>query len=346
MKTIAASAPARVSLAGGGTDLPAYADRFGGAVVSFALDRYATAQVAPRTDGLELLAPDHGEREFIPASSAQRRLRPPILAEEHVLFQKAAASHFRLDRATISATSDVPIGAGLASSGSLAVALAAAVGAMLGDPHDPTRIAEAAFRMESDLLGRPCGRQDQYASAFGGINLIEFSADGTAVTPLRVDAEALAARILVFTDGSKRDAAVPLRDQHARTTADDPSTMSALHELRAAAYQMGRLLEEGDLDGAGWLLHETWLRKVRLNDGMRSPRIAEAVLHARAAGALGAKLAGAGGSGTLLVFAAEGSPDPIRSELAGLGWKELACRVSQVGVTTRTITDGEEGRVG
>jgi D-glycero-alpha-D-manno-heptose-7-phosphate kinase len=346
MKTIAASAPARVSLAGGGTDLPAYSDRFGGAVVSFALDRHATAEVSPRTDGLELLAPDHDAREFIAAASAQRRLRPPILAEEHLLFQKAAASHFRLDRATISAYSEVPIGAGLASSGSLAVALAAAVGAMLGDPHDPTRIAEAAFRMEADLLGRPCGRQDQYASAFGGINLIEFSVDGSLVTPLRVDTAALADRILLFTDGSKRDAAVPLRDQHARTTADDPSTLAALHELRGAAYQMRRLLEDGDFDGAGWLLHETWLRKVKINDTMRNPRIAEAVVHARAAGALGAKLAGAGGSGTLLVFAAEGSADSIRIELAGLGWKDLGCRVSQTGVTTRTITDPEEGRVG
>lgn len=346
MTTIVARAPARVSLAGGGTDLPAYADRFGGAVVSFALGLHATATIAPRGDGLELLAPDHDAREFIPAASATRRLRPPILAEEHLLFQKAAASHFRLDRAQISVTSEVPIGAGLASSGSLAVALAAGVGALVGDPHEPLRIAEAAFHMESDLLGRPCGRQDQYASAMGGVNLIEFSIDGTLVTPLHVDIDALAARVLLFTDGSKRDAAVPLRDQRARTVADDPSTIEALHELRAAAYQMRRLLEEGDLDGAGWLLHETWLRKMRINSTMRDPRIAEAILHARASGGIGAKLAGAGGSGTLLVLAGEGAADHIRASMSALGWKDLGCAISTSGVTANAVTDGEEGRLG
>lgn len=335
-----------MSLAGGGTDLPAYADRFGGAVVSFSLELCATATVSARAEGLELLAPDHGESEIIPAASAARRLRPPLLAEQHLLFQKAAASLFRLDRASLSVTSEIPVGAGLASSGALAVALAAAVGDLIGEPNDPHRIAEAAFRMEADLLSRSCGRQDQYASAFGGVNLIEFSVDGTLVTPLAVDSEALAERILLFVNGSRRDASVPLRDQQRRTAADDPTTLSALHELRAAAYQMRRLLEEGDLDGAGWLLHETWVRKRKLNSSMQSSDVDDAVVHARAAGALGAKLSGAGGSGTLIAFASTGAQDDIRAAMATLGWHDLACRLSREGVTTRRTTDGEEGRVG
>lgn len=342
MRTIAACAPARVSLAGGGTDLPSFADRFGGAVVSFTIDRYAGVRITPKLDGLELVSLDAGTRETIPAAAIGRRLRRPILAEEHLLFPKAIAALHRLERGRIEVTSTVPIGAGLASSGSLAVALAAAVRAYLGEPTDAWSVAEDAFRAETDLLGRPVGRQDQYASAFGGLNLIEFAPGGGRVTAIEADLDAIVSRVALFSDGARRDAADPLADQRARMDADDADQLMALRWLASAAREMRTLLESGDLDGAGALLDETWKRKRSLSTKVSSPRIDDAYEVSREAGALGAKLCGAGASGTFLAWCAPGSRSEVRAALAERGWRELVFAPSTRGVRCDIIAAGEE----
>ena len=342
MRTIAACAAARVSLAGGGTDLPGFADRFGGAVVSFTIDRYAGVRITPKPDGLELVSLDAGTRESIPSNAVARRLRRPILAEEHLLFPKAIAALHRLERGRIEVTSTVPIGAGLASSGSLAVALASAVRAFVGESPDAWAVAEDAFHAETVLLGRPVGRQDQYASAFGGLNLIEFAAGGARVTPLHADLSELSSRIMLFSDGARRDAAEPLGEQQARLAADDEDAILSLRWLTSAAHEMRALIEAGDLDGAGALLDETWQRKRTLGSLVSNPRIEAAYRSARDAGAIGAKLCGAGRSGTFLVWSSIAHQDDIRRALAEQGWQEHAFKLSTRGVRCDIITAGEE----
>ena len=141
MSSVIGRAPARVSLAGGGTDLPAYYEPHGGAVVSFTLSLYAHAQASPRPTGLELVSLDAQKREIVPTAQAARRLRAPILAEEFLLYQKAVAAHFGFERGLLAARSDIPMGAGLASSGALAVALVAAAATFAGDDLDAGAIA-------------------------------------------------------------------------------------------------------------------------------------------------------------------------------------------------------------
>ena len=342
MRTIAACAAARVSLAGGGTDLPGFADRFGGAVVSFTIDRYAGVRITPKQDGLELVSLDAGTRESIPSGSVARRLRRPILAEEHLLFPKALAALHRLERGRIEVTSTVPIGAGLASSGSLAVALASAVRAYVGESPDAWAVAEDAFHAETALLGRPVGRQDQYASAFGGLNLIEFAPGGARVTPMQTDLAALSARLMLFSDGARRDAAVPLGEQHARIEADDEDALMTLRWLTSAAHEMRRLIEADDFDSAGALLDETWKRKRSLAHAISNPRIEAAYETARDAGALGSKLCGAGRSGTFLAWCSASTRDEVREAMHTQGWHEMPFTLSTRGVRCDIITAGEE----
>ena len=186
MSIVVGRAPGRVSLVGGGTDLPAYYERHGGAVVSFAVDMYSYAQASERAQDLEIVSIDTGSRELIGQATFERRMRPPILAEEFLLYQKAVAGHFGIERGRLAASSEVPTGAGLASSGSICVALVQAAARFVGEDLSRAQIAEAACAIEITLLRRACGKQDQYASAFGGLNLIEFYKDGSVdLTPVR-----------------------------------------------------------------------------------------------------------------------------------------------------------------
>lgn len=340
-------APARISLAGGGTDLPAYFERHGGAVVSFAIRAYASAEVAERGDGLELVSMDTGAREFVPASLFARRVRPPVLAQEFLVYQKAVAWHFGLDRARIAASSDIPAGAGLASSAAIAVALVQAAARASGEEPDRAQVAETAYRIETAVLRRGCGKQDHYASAFGGLNLIEFFRDGSVdVTPLQISEQTratLAARILLFHNGGRRSAVGPLQEQ-ARRSASDPETVGALGRLKAMAYEARELLERGEVDAVGAMLHEAWEAKQHLNSQVSTPEIARVYALARKAGAAGGKLAGAGLAGTLVLYCSEEHQDEVRMVMASQGWRERRHGLDAGGVTVRdSVEVGDHG---
>lgn len=344
MSTIIGRAPGRVSLAGGGTDLPAYYKRAGGAVVSFAIDRYATAEAAPAND-LELVSIDSGLQETIPASAFARRVRPPILAEEFLLYQKAVAWHFGIDRGRLAVSSNVPTGAGLASSGSVCVALVVAAGRLVGENLERAQIAEAACTIEMEVLRRACGKQDQYASAYGGLNLIEFFRDGSVdVTPVKATIETragLAGRIMLFHNGASRTSVVPLQEQ-ARRSESDPGTVRALDELKDMAYEMREHLEHGRLDDIGHLLHRAWVAKQHLNSTVAAPDIVRAYETALAAGATGGKLSGAGLAGTLTLYCPPERQDEVRAALGLLGWTQREVNVDWEGATVRAVAGTEE----
>jgi len=334
VSTVVAKAPARISLAGGGTDLPAFYERHGGAVVSLTIDAYATAHAARRAADLELVSADTGARELIPTPQFSRRMRPPILAEEFLLYQKAVAWHFGIERGTLSLSSAIPAGAGLGSSGAVCVALVRAAAEFVGEELDRSAVAETAFRIEAHVLRRGCGKQDQYASAFGGLNLIEFFRDGSVdVTPLDVDAQARATlqrRLMVFSNGSRRSAVLPLQEQ-ARRSESDPDTVLALARLKDMAYETREALERGNADAVGQIMDEAWKAKQHLNSTVASPEILRSYSVARAAGAVGGKLAGAGLGGTLVLYCHEDGHDDVRRALAAEGWRQRAVAMEQDG---------------
>lgn len=325
MSIVVGRAPARVSLLGGGTDLPAYYERHSGAVVSMAVGLYAYGQASPRPYDLELVSLDHSSREVISPQQFARRMRPPILAEEFLTYQKAVAWHFGIERGRLAAASEVPPGVGLASSAAVCTALVVAASRFVGEELDRPTIAETACRIEMKVLGRACGKQDQYAAAFGGINLIEFQRDGQVqVTPLQLNSEtinALQSRMMLFTNGARRNAHAVLAEQ-ARRSSSDPETVSALHELKDYAYAAKDLLLAGEADAMGQLLHGAWEAKRHLNSQTHTPEIDRVYGLARDAGAIGGKLAGAGLVGTLVLYCHDESQDEVRRTLASQGWRE------------------------
>jgi D-glycero-alpha-D-manno-heptose-7-phosphate kinase len=289
--------PLRVSLFGGGTDLPEYYRDHGGAVLSLGIDKYLDVVVRARWDGEIAVA--HTDQRCVDVDSVQDALTREAL--------RITGTPGGVD---ITALSDVPAqGSGLGSSSAYAVGLVHALVRLAGRTPDPGELAELACEIEIDRLGEPIGKQDQYAAAFGGCNEYRFHPDdrvsvlGVPVSPEGV--RRLERHCLMFFTGRARRAGSVLTDQRARI----PQTLDHLHALRDLVPVGRRLLCDGDLPGLGGLLHAAWQRKKQL-----SPRIGDAQIdawyaRARAAGAWGGKLLGAGGGGYLFFLA------PPRSHL-------------------------------
>jgi D-glycero-alpha-D-manno-heptose-7-phosphate kinase len=190
---------------------------------------------------------------------------------------------------------------------------------------DRRQIAETACRVEMNVLRRPVGKQDQYAAAYGGMNLYEFFRDGSVdVTPLKISESTIAeleSRIMLFGNGGRRNSSAVLAEQ-ARRSASDPETVDALNRLKEMSFEMRDVLESGKLDAVGELLHRAWVAKRYLNSQVSTPAIDRVYALAREAGALGGKLIGAGLAGNLMLFGPPEAQDEIRRTLATQGWRE------------------------
>jgi D-glycero-alpha-D-manno-heptose-7-phosphate kinase len=301
VRTSWASAPLRISFAGGGTDVPPYPATFGGAVLSATIDRCATADLRPRADGdyhvdsLDLMA----RAAFAPhelAFNGHLDLVKPVLRE---LAARRPGRGLDLTLAT-----DAPPGSGLGSSSALVVAMLAAVGMATGRDWSSAELARTAYRVERVDLKIEGGMQDQYAAAFGGLNFIEFHGDDRVqVRPLRVDGEVMdeleRSLLLAWSGQSRTDGGI-LRRQVDGVLLGAADSLATLGALKALAETMRDALLTGDLAVFAEGLHEGWAQKRRLAAGIATPRLDELYAVGRAAGAAGGKVLGAGGGGFLL----------------------------------------------
>jgi D-glycero-alpha-D-manno-heptose-7-phosphate kinase len=316
-------APLRVSFGGGGTDLPAYYERHGGFVVSASISRYTYALAEETGDGAGSVASaDYGVR-FSWTPTRLPPLKAPLALAKAALHELAKRG--ALDRGlALSLASDVPPGSGLGSSSAMAVALLQALSVANGSPLGKEEAAERACALEIVRLGMPIGKQDQYASAYGGVNAIEFTGEGVCVTPLRMTAAtraALHARLMLFWTGRTHDSASILSGQR-HDTNTWPEVVARLHHIKALSGSMRAALETGDLDSFGQLLDTAWQTKRRLSDAITSPTIDEWYAAARRAGALGGKITGAGGGGFLLLCVPPERQRDVRHALAEWGLNE------------------------
>lgn len=321
---IIARAPARISFAGGGTDLAAYYRPFGGVVVSAAIGRYACVMAAEPADGrIRISSADYGL-----ALEYDRGVRPVV--EQPLALPKAALDWFydrglRERGVELTLSSQLPPGTGLGSSSAMAVALVRALAAYQGMAMGAAGAAELACAIEIDRLGMPIGKQDQYASACGGINTLVFAAGGVQVERLELPHATIAgldARLLLFSTGRQRDSAAILRQQR-RDSATNQSVIESLHRIKALALEARAALLAGDLDTFGRLLDEGWQAKRGLSRRISSSAIDRWYAEARAAGAVGGKIAGAGGGGFLLLFCPPERQAGLRLAMARCGLEEL-----------------------
>lgn len=304
--------PLRISVGGGGTDLPSYYREFGGFVIAAAINKYIYVGIN-RT-----FTPDY----FLKYSQLERVSEVRDIS--HPIIREALSMHDIGPSVEIVSLADIPGGTGLGSSGSFTVGL---LRAMYGFEHDqpaPTELAEEACSIEIDRLGRSVGKQDQYIATFGGLKCFEFLPEGKVlVEPLALCSETrndLEDHLLLFFTGYSRDAGALLDDQQKRSNDHDRAMLEGLHETKRIGREIRTALEAGDTRAFGELMHEHWERKRRRSKGMSADSIDSWYELARRNGAVGGKLVGAGGGGFLLFYARD--PAAVRRAMSGAGLAE------------------------
>lgn len=314
--------PVRVSFAGGGTDLPAYYMQRDGLVISSAINKYFYTILTERDDdNVQVISAD------LQTMTSVARLDEIPVGDSELDIPLQVLREFRPPRGlNLFLASEVPPGTGLGSSASVCVNVIKALGTYLGAQLSRAELAERAFHIASEVLRKPVGKQDEYAAAFGGLNFFRFGRSGVQVQRVRLDLDTLRAfeeRLLLFFTGSARNSEAILREMDGAMRGSVPS-METPDGLRQVAEEFHDSLVQGRLDHCGRLLHEEWEVKKRWSPRISSPHIDHLYQTARAAGATGGKITGAGGGGFLLLDCPVDRQPGVRAALRALGAREMS----------------------
>ena len=285
--------PLRISIGGGGTDLPSYYREFGGFVISAAINKYAYVSANRCFSPGYVLK--YSEMETVETRAEIR----------HRLIREALNVYDIPSPIEIVSIADVPAGTGLGSSGTFLVGLIHALHAYKRNPVCPEALAREAIEIELNRLEEPVGKQDQYIAAYGGILCQEYRQDGSArVYSLKMSEASIQDfrdSLMLFYVGTTRSASSILLDQKQKSEQHDRTMLQGLHFIKQLGLEIQSVLEQGDISRFGALMHEHWLHKRDRSKAMSSSRIDELYELARSkGGASGGKLVGAGGSGFLL----------------------------------------------
>jgi len=314
---IIARSPLRITLGGGGTDLPSYYRDHEGFLIAAAIDKYVYVTVMrPFTPGIYL---KYSQLEHVEAVS---EVHHPIIREAIEILG------FKTPQIEITTLADIPAGTGLGSSGSFTTALLRALYAHRMRLILPHELAELACHIEIDRLKEPIGKQDQYIAAFGGITCFQFHKnDRVTAEPLQVSMDTLfdlEDNLLLFFTGFARAAGSLLKDQQARTEQHDADMLNNLHYVKELGNRSQRALLDGRPAVFGELMHEHWENKRKRSKGMSNERIDEWYELGRKNGAIGGKVVGAGGGGFLMFYAAD--RNKLRHAMAKAGLEEVRFR--------------------
>lgn len=309
--------PLRITLGGGGTDLPSYYREHEGFLLSAAIDKYVYVTVMrPFTAGIFLKYSklEHVERV--------EDVQHPIIREAINKFG------FKAPQLEITTLADIPAGTGLGSSGAFTTALLKALSTFQMDLLHPSDLAEMACDIEINRLHEPIGKQDQYIAAYGGITCFTFRRDETVKAwPLDLSRDTLfdlEDNLLLFFTGYSRSAGTILKDQDVRTQQADQDMLKNLHYVKELGLRSKQALEGGNAALFGELMHEHWEHKKKRSGGMSNPQIDEWYELGCANGAIGGKLVGAGGGGFLMFYA--GDRNKLRHAMSRVGLEEVRFR--------------------
>lgn len=314
---IIARSPLRITLGGGGTDLPSYYERHGGFLVAAAIDKY-----------VYITLHDNFSSDLILKYSRLERV-PDATQVEHPIFREAFGL-LQMDGRGLELASlaDIPAGTGLGSSGSFTTALLKALHAHKRSLVHPAELAAQACEIELGRLKEPIGKQDQYIAAYGGITCFKFLENGKVEAwPLNLTTETrdnLEDNLLLFFTGYSRSASAILKEQDQKSKSDDKGMIENLHFVKDLGLQSQRALESGNLPEFARLMDVHWQRKKQRSGGMSNPKINEWYDLAMANGALGGKLIGAGGGGFLMFYAEEKTK--LRHVMTKAGLQEVRFR--------------------
>jgi len=314
---IIARSPLRITLGGGGTDLPSYYRDHTGFLIAAAIDKYVyVTAMRPFVPGIFL---KYSQLEHVQSAD---EVQHPIIREAIRMLE------FRTPQMEITTLADIPSGTGLGSSGSFTTALIKALYAHRRRTILPSDLARLACDIEIDRLNEPVGKQDQYIAAYGGITCFQFNPDETvSAEPLAISFDTVADledNLLLFFTGFSRSAGSILKDQKSRSQHGDDEMIRNLHYVKELAYRSQQALIGGRVAEFGALLHEHWEHKKRRSGGMSNPQIDEWYDLGMQNGAAGGKLVGAGGGGFLMFYAAD--RNRLRHAMSRAGLEEVRFR--------------------
>ncbi|HEX4795724.1 MAG TPA: hypothetical protein VH370_18180 [Humisphaera sp.] len=317
--------PLRISLGGGGTDLPSYFRKHSGFLIAGAIDRYVYITLHQTFQpGLII---KYSKMEQVEAVDA---VQHPIVREA------LRAAGIEQPHLEITSMADIPAGTGLGSSGSFTTALLKALHTYRKNIVHPQALAEQACQIEIERLGEPVGKQDQYIAAYGGLTCFQFLPNGhVEAYPLKVTSETLynlEDNLLLFFTGYSRAASSILKDQDSKSRQSDKEMIDNLHFVKELGYQCQEALERGDLPKFGELMNVHWEQKKRRSGNMSNSDINRWYQLATENGALGGKLIGAGGGGFLMFYAADKTR--LRRAMTQEGLREVRFRFDFEGTKT------------
>lgn len=320
---IVSRAPVRFSLGGGGTDLPAYSRDHGGFVVAAAVDKFVFVCVGKRFYNTIRLA--YSETETVDS----------VDQIKHRIFRAALTSAGLRGGIELHSLADVPANTGLGSSSSFTVALLNGLHAFKRESVPAEQLAREACHLEINVLGEPIGKQDQYIAAFGGVSAFTFNTDGSVDVervPIQPDVlEELESNLLIFYSGVERAASKVLSEQGKNITKNEDKAVERMHRIKELGRETLRILTKGNIDAYGELLHEHWMNKRKLTSNMSDSTIDEHYEAARAAGAIGGKLMGAGGGGFFMFYTAPADRRRVYAAMTARGLRPLRFRFDTSG---------------
>ena len=337
-KVIRAKAPLRIGIAGGGTDVEPYASEHGGLVFNTTIDRYAYCTLIPNdTDEMTVVSPNYG--------TVTEKLELPMKyqgdAEDLI---RAVVNHFNITTGfKVFVRSDVPPGSGLGGSSTLMVAIIKAFAEWMKVKLNKYELAALAFHLEREEIGLGGGKQDQYAAAFGGFNMMYFTADGVEVKPLKIKdsiVKELQERCILCYTGKARESASIIEEQ-VKDLKKDVSKEEAYEESKRLAVSIGRALKLKDVDGAAALLNLAWEQKKKFTSKISNATINELYSTAMNNGALGGKVSGAGGGGFMFFICAPGKRERVCKKLVEKGGEIMEFSFDDRGARTGKLDVGE-----
>ncbi len=330
--TLISRSPVRISFGGGGTDLASYYEKYGGVVVSAAINKYFYTILEIRLDDrIQLISSDlqvhHTVKDFYDLKLG-KGLDIPV----------AVLKHFNVQRGlNIFMASEIPPGTGLGSSGTVTVNIINIINELERLKLTKQEIAELAYDIGYNELKMPIGKQDEYAAAFGGVNFMQFNKDGTVeVEPLNIAREVrvrMEDDIMLFFTGRTRESSKILKSQDKSTRDDKGEVVESLHKIKEIAFEVKKALESGDLNEFGRLLDESWQFKKNLAKGISNPRIDKMYELAKKNGALGGKLTGAGGGGYFMVYCDKPHQKAVTKAMVKEGLSPLDFHFDKKGAT-------------
>lgn len=313
---IVTRAPYRISLGGGGTDLPSYYTQYGGFILSAAVNKYLYIYLnRPAADELIRLKYSRYEQVTSPDEIQHDLVRPAL----KLLDLKGSLE--------IASMADVPAGTGLGSSGTYLVALLTALYELKRDRVPTQAMAEQACHIEMELANHPAGKHDHYLAAFGGFTCLEIAKDGRVqVSPLNISITAVEEfrnNVMLFYTGITRRSSDILEEQRQDTKRGDTTVVDSLHQTKELGYRIKEALEQGNLERFGRLLDEHWQNKKRRSGKISDRQIDQWYQLAKECGALGGKVMGAGGGGFFMFYCPNSHKAGLRKAFSEAGLREM-----------------------